>query len=458
MEITETNKNFTWKHRISFGFGDMGLNFFWQGANLYLFYYYTDVIGLPNSLAGVVYAVGATWDAISNPVMGLIADRTNSKLGKYRPYLLFGSIPLALSFVLLFWAPTWFAESMMIVAAFATQILFRSLYTLVAIPYSALGARITRNSQERLMLAGTRMFFAFSGGIVIVVATGILRRVYNDNLAFLVLSMAAAILGAITILTCGRKVNEPINGKSPSDQQKLKFQQIIAMLLKNTPFLRVCGALSAIAICFTFFDKAILYFFQYKLNDKSSGDLALIVVIASQFITIPLWTYITRCTSKRLAWILGNCVCGLGLAVFLLLPQEEPIYFLINCAFIASGLSAHGVNLWAMLPDTVEYGEWRTKIRSESTLMGVVSSIQSAAIAFGALIFGFLLEIINFRAGHEQTVATLEQLHLSMTLFPLLGFVISIGITFHYPIDSAFHANIVQKISARSVSKSSSGP
>ena len=151
---------------LGYGIGDFGFNFYWFSLQLFLAYYYTDVLGLRAEVAGLVIFLCLTWDGLVDPAIGVLANRTRTRWGKYRPYLLFGSVPLAISFALMF-APVGFEGAALIAYAFATQILFRTMYGLVNIPYRALMATMTRDSMQRNWLAGARMVWAFLGTAVV---------------------------------------------------------------------------------------------------------------------------------------------------------------------------------------------------------------------------------------------------------------------------------------------------
>ena len=151
---------------LGYGIGDFGFNFYWFSLQLFLAYYYTDVLGLRSEVAGLVIFLCLTWDGLVDPAIGVLANRTRTRWGKYRPFLLFGSVPLAVSFTLMF-APTGLEGAALIGYAFATQVLFRTMYGLVNIPYSALMATMTRDSMQRNWLAGARMICAFLGTAVV---------------------------------------------------------------------------------------------------------------------------------------------------------------------------------------------------------------------------------------------------------------------------------------------------
>ena len=124
----------SWGRKIGYGSGDFAINLYWQGLSLYLFYFYTDVMGLPNYLAGLIYAIGSLWDALTDPAMGYVAERTRSRWGRYRPYLLFTPVPLALSYLLLFWKPDTSSITLLAVVALAGQFLFRLCFTVTSTP------------------------------------------------------------------------------------------------------------------------------------------------------------------------------------------------------------------------------------------------------------------------------------------------------------------------------------
>ena len=162
--MSAANARLPLAQRLGYGIGDFGFNLFFTTASLYLLFYYTDVLGLSPATAGWVFAVALIWDALFDPVMGFIANRTRTRWGRYRPYLLFGGVPLAISWALMF-LPVPFTGGALVMFAVATHILFRTLYGVVGMPYLALSATMTRDSHERGILASIRMVAATSCGL-----------------------------------------------------------------------------------------------------------------------------------------------------------------------------------------------------------------------------------------------------------------------------------------------------
>jgi GPH family glycoside/pentoside/hexuronide:cation symporter len=186
---------------LGYGIGDFGFNFYWFSLQIFLMKYYTDVMGLRPQVAGLIIFVCLAWDGLVDPAIGVLANRTRTRWGKYRPYLLFGSLPLAASFALMF-APVGLAGAALVVYAFATQILFRTMYGLVNIPYSALMATMTRDSMQRNWLAGVRMVCAFLGTAVVSYFTPQLVTYFTSSSRTVGYFSATAVLAAIaTVFT-----------------------------------------------------------------------------------------------------------------------------------------------------------------------------------------------------------------------------------------------------------------
>ena len=189
------------KVRVAYGIGDYAICLYWSGVSLYLLYFYTDVVGISPLMAGWIYALGIAWDAVTDPFMGYMAERTRSKMGSYRPYIYYGSIPLALSFVLLLWMPP-FEGTLLFIFLLVVNLFHRTCFTIVSVPYSSLTARITDDSDERTKLTTARMLAASFGTfsisalafpIVLLFGSG------EESIGFIYLGLIAG-LTAIIIL------------------------------------------------------------------------------------------------------------------------------------------------------------------------------------------------------------------------------------------------------------------
>ena len=226
---------------FGYGVGDFAMNLYWSGTAFFLLYWYTDVAGVPNEVAGFLFFIGSVWDAVTDPGMGIIAERTRTRWGRYRPYILFGSIPLAASFVLLLWVPPLEGAALtgMLIAA---HLLFRTAYTVVGVPYSALSARLTHNSRDRNKLSGARMVAAYSGGMLISASAFPLVHWFgngDEQQGFFVLGIFAGLVAIAIHVICFLNTTEPDLEAQHEAEYKVKLGDVLNMARTNTPFVLV---------------------------------------------------------------------------------------------------------------------------------------------------------------------------------------------------------------------------
>ena len=438
----------SWGQKIGYGSGDFAMNLYWQGVNLYLFYFYTDVLGLPNAMAGIIYAIGSLWDAVTDPAMGYVAERTRSRWGRYRPYLLFVPIPLGLSYLMVFWHPGDVSIATMAVIALAGQFIFRLLFTMASTPYSALMARMTQNADDRAGMAGARMVFAYAGVFAVVALTGaLLDAIEDDRQAFLAVGVISGLVATAVFWICFSICQEPQESGGAALAPSLK--QSVASMRANVPFLIVLASILLMVSGITIIGKTIFYFFEYNMGDRGAGSQALIAYAATGLLAIPFWTFITLKTSKRFVWLTGSTVMAVALLTLLINPATSNEIVIANYMFISFGTGAFAITFWGMLPDTVEYGEWKSGVRVEATMFGLVTFAQKAATAISAVVLGFLLDIIGYRAGEAQSEETLSGLLLIIVFVPLIGIATAAICMYFYSLSPQRHADIVEELARR---------
>ena len=344
-----------WGQKIGYGSGDFAFNLYWQGISLYLFYFYTDVLGLPNAMAGIIYAIGSFWDAGTDPIMGYLADRTRTRWGRYRPYLLFVPIPMAFGYLLLLWHHDMSITALGIVALIG-QLIFRLLFTMASTPYSALMARMTSNSEDRAGMAGARMLFAYLGAFsVVALAGGLLENADSDREAFMSLAVISGILATVIFWICFAICREP--PEDDAQAPNLTIKQSFISLRQNTPFLVVFAAVVLMTTGTTVIGKTMIYFFEYQMGDRNGAQIALMAFGLTGLLVIPFWTFVTLKTSKRLVWMVGSFFLSLALLAFLVNPATSQNMVILNYIAMSFGAGAFAITFWGMLPDTVEYGE-----------------------------------------------------------------------------------------------------
>lgn len=437
------------KVRAAYGIGDYAICLYWSGVGLYLLYFYTDIIGITPLLAGWIYALGIAWDAVTDPFMGYLAERTRTKMGSYRPYIFYGAIPLALSFVLLFWVPP-FEGTQLFIFLLTANLIHRTCFTIVSVPYSSLTARITDDSDERTKLTTARMIGA-SFGTLTISALGFPIVLWfgggEEALGFIYLGMIAG-LAAVLVLSITVRFVEERKFNFP-EAELPSFTKVARSIANNYPFWIVFASILILISTSIMFNSNLIYFVKYALDLHAYQGLILGVSSGSALLAIPLWAYAALKIGKRNSWMIAMSLLILGFLIFYLYPIASLSELLIILSFTGFANGATGVLFWSMLPDTIEYGEWKTGVRTESSLYGFMTFAQKGAIACAALFLGLALTNIGFEPNQEQTAETLAGLKLIMTWVPLAGVTISLMLVSFYPIDKIFHQKLIQDIADR---------
>lgn len=440
------------KIRAAYGIGDYAICLYWSGVGLYLLYFYTDVVGISPLYAGWIYAIGITWDAITDPFMGFIAERTRSKWGSYRPFIIFGSVPLALSFVLLFWVPP-FEGTFLFLFLLLVNIFHRSCFTIVSVPYSSLTARITDDSDERTKLTTARMLAA-SFGTFSISAAGFPIVLFfgsgNESTGFLFLGLIsgsiAILILAITVYFVKERTFDPVN------QINANFKLIAKSVSQNYPFWIVFSSILILGSTALMFNNNLIYFVKYSLDLHAYQGLILGTSGGFTLLAIPFWALLALRLGKRNAWLIAMVWLLIGFLAFYFYPTQSLSELLIILAFLGFGNGATGVLFWSMLPDTIEYGEWKTGIRTESSLYGFMTFAQKGAIGISALLLGIILTNIGFIPNETQSQETLDSLKMVMSWVPISGVILSLVMVIFYPINKSFHAKLLKDIAENKMS------
>ena len=439
------------KVRSAYGIGDYAICLYWSGVGLYLLYFYTDVVGITPLLAGWIYALGIAWDAITDPFMGYLAERTRSKMGSYRPYIFYGAIPLALSFVLLFWVPP-FEGLILFVFLLTVNLLHRTCFTIVSVPYSSLTARITDDSDERTKLTTARMIGA-SFGTLSVSALGFPIVLWfgggDEAIGFIFFGMVCGLTAILVLSITVRFVKERKFNFNPT--QIPSFSKVSKSVGKNYPFWIVFVSILILGSTSIMFNNNLIYFVKYSLDLHEYQGLILGVSSGAALLAIPFWAYAALKIGKRNSWMAAMALLLVGFLVFYFYPITSLNELLLVLGFIGIGNGATGVLFWSMLPDTIEYGEWKTGVRTESSLYGFMTFAQKGAIAFAAILLGMALTQIGFEPNQMQSVETLSGLKFIMTWIPLTGILISFVLVAFYPIDKSFHQKLISEIELRKI-------
>lgn len=430
---------------IGYGSGDFAFNLAFTFCSLFLLYFYTDVLGLSATAGGLIIMSALIWEGVSDPVVGLLANRTRSRWGRYRPYLLLGSLPLAASFVAMF-LPLGLTGAALTAYACATHLLFRTVYTFVNIPYIALSAQMTDDSVIRSRLAGARMMFAILCGLVLAgVSLPLARWLGGGTNGFFALSLIYGSALVVILLVCFSVTRESVANGEPHPT----LPQMARAVRVNRPFHGLLAATLLGSVAYTMTGKAQLYYVKYHAGSEAAVTTGLVVGLLAAAIAMPGWIYASRRTSKRSVWLAGVALTScVSLSIYLLAPKAGLLLWTL-LAIAGVGNAAFILSFWSMVPDTVEYGQLKTGTRAEGALFGFVIFSQKVALGLGTGLLGIILDAIGYRANHAQTPETLHGMLVMFTLVPMALNFGAAGFIRLYRLDHVTHNRIVDLIARR---------
>ena len=427
------------KETIGYAVGDFGINLYFISAMTYLLYFYTDVMGLSATAAAGVMALARTVDAVTDPVMGMIAERTRSRFGRLRPWLILGALPLGAITVLTFTVPDLDAKGKLW-WAYTTYLFFGILHTVVTIPYSALTASITSDYAARTKLSTWRMAYAFTGGLTVSVGTMPFVGLFADRAdGFQALMAVFAVIATGLLVTTFATTEERV---TPAPEQQLTLKQSMQAVFLNTPLLIVIGIFSCGMLSFTVRQTLTVYYFSYNLERPDlipwyfgSTLLVMLVGLAS----VPsLAARFGKSGALMLGGLLTIVAC---LGFYATAPEALGWVFFWGC-LVALGGTPVAVLGWAMIPDTVEYAQWKLGVRADGSIYSMASFFQKLAKALGGAGVALALGMVGYLANQTQSTSTLESIHEMFTLLPLLLMFVLILLAWIYPLDEKTHGRI----------------
>ncbi len=442
------------REKLGYGLGDTASNFFFQVFNLFLMYYYTDIFGLAPAAVGAMFLVTKIIDAASDPIMGLIADRTNSRWGKYRPYLLWGAIPYGLCGYLMFAGPD-LSDTGKLIYAYVTYTAMMLAYTVVNVPYSALMGVISPSSIERTKVASYRFICAFLAGWLIATFVGPLKNMLGGGdeaqgfrLTMIIFAVASIALFWVTFATTRERVKVK--------PRKSDIRQDLRALVSNGPwavlFLSAIVTLMNIAVR----NGSLLYYFKYYVGDDGT-PLFLIFDKTAVFLSlglismiggIVLTKYLAEHFEKRMLMITLTLLNAASMAAFYFIPpQDYWLMVVVNCmgSFVIGPTPAL---VWSMYADCADYGEWKTGRRITALVFSTVQFAQKMGLAVGAGVLGIVLGAFGFVANEVQSESSLLGIRLMFSILPAALAVAGAVFILFYRIDARTISQMEDELAA----------
>ena len=407
----------------------------------YLLFYLTDVLGIPALDAGRIVFLVRIYDLVTDPVMGWLSDRTNSRHGRRRPWLLAGAFGCTFTFILLFNLPAFATQSETVLAVTVVLVLYATAYTLFNVPHLAMPAEMTSDFHERTVLMSYRVVFFATANFAAVLGGSLLLQEFGNEQGYPLLGWMVGATILASMLACYRlTASAPFNARS--EPSRYTPRQQLRIIAGNKPFvvfiLAKLGMLTAQASQVA----AFLFFSEYVLQRGAALLTSLgIFLTIGPVVAAPGWTWLSRRWGKRNAFMLAALLYAIVVATWLLSGPAEPAW-LTNVRVGALGLVLGGVIIlgFALLPDTIEYDRRRSGINREGIYSGLYSTMEKAASAFGPLLFSVLLAANGFvssRGGETvvQPDATVTVIYLAVGLFPALAALFAVAMLTQYDLD-----------------------
>jgi len=415
--------------------------------------FYADVVGINLTVLGVVVLVSRAWDAVIDPAIGALSDRTRGRWGRRRPWMAAGTVPLAVTFVLLVVIPHIadpLAEGLYLGAL---TFMFFLFWTMVTVPYEALGAELSFDYDERTRLLGVREAAVLAGTLLaalIPIALGIgvdlSGDLGNERERYLLLGLIYAVLVVSLVGICVAVVRE----RSWSESQRPKtFFRNLGSIWQNIPFRILLSAYAVSALGVSVAATTILFYVEHVLA-SSSGPVFLAMYLGIGTATVPAWIFLAQSLDKKRAWLMALAI-NTGTFVWAL-PLGPGDGALFGVIVVMSALGLGGVMALppSMQADVIDYDEWRSGTRREGEYIGFWSIVKKLAAALSAGLAFPVLDFSGYLPGAEQqTTATVWTLRALYVATPVLCNVIALGLVWRYPISRAMHASIRRDIDAR---------
>lgn len=439
--------------KLGYGLGDTASNFFFQTFNIFLLYYYTDVFGISAAAVGTLFLISRLWDAVNDPAMGIIADRTNTRHGKFRPYLLWVAVPYGVMGYLMFANPE-LSENGKLIYACVTYTLMMMLYTAINVPYSALMGVMSPSSPQRTSLSSYRFVGAFGGGLLVSMLVRPLVEYFGveDEATGFQFTMAIFAVVSIALFWCTFATTRERVKVGESETANLKND--LVFLVRNRPWVVLCFAAIFTLASIALKNAVTVHFFKYYVGDEGAPAF-LFLDLTTLFLTSGMLALIigVACTSwlaarfdkKHLLIALsaGNALCSL--ALFFVSADQFALMMAINIlGSLLAGPTAPLV--WAMYADVADYGAWRFGRRTTGLVFSASLFAQKFGLAIGAGLSGILLGAFGYVANVEQTESTLTGIRLLFTLIPAGIAVLNILVLMFYSLSDARVREIEQEL------------
>lgn len=450
-------KPLNWFNVLGYGLGDMANNFAFSMGSLFLLIYYTDVVGIPIAAAGTMLAAMRIYEAIMDMIVGRIIDRTATRHGRFRPFLLYGSMPLMLLSIAVFSVPSGWSSGWKLFYAYVTYALLGAAYSLVNIPYGSLATVMTQLAQERARLGSARTFMAVCSFsfLTMVVGPSVARLNGAALQAWLTqLTLILAIVGVILYFICFKSTREIVD----REVEHPKLIDSIGTLSRNYPLLMLCASALCVLVGYSSSGAALIYFARYVLGDAKEFFVTIgLIGLFSAIIVVPVVPMLVRRIGKKNTFLVGLTIAALGYGALYPASEYSKVSVYSSFAVASFGVRMSMSIMWALEADTVEYGQWRTGMRIEGLTYSFFSLARKCGRSVGGSIPAFLLATSGYIPNAlVQNDSARQGIRLAVALVPSVAFAAAFAVMLLYPLTDFRFSVLVNDIKKRSSASSAS--
>ena len=453
------------KEKIGYGFGDMASSMFWKLFGSYLMIFYTDVFGLPAAVVGTLFLVTRVWDSAFDPIVGVVADRTHSRWGKFRPYLLMLAVPFSVIGVLTFITPS-LNDSGKLIYAYVTYSLMMMVYSAINVPYASLLGVISADPKERNTLSTFRMAFAYVGSFIALLLfmpmvnffSNHSKELTNQQHGWTMAVIVIAVMCALLFIGCFVLTKERVK---PMREKQAPLKEDLKDLWKNRPWWILLGAGVAALVFNSIRDGATVYYFKYFIveeNYETVSFFGVSFVLSGLYLSIGqianiagviLAAPVSNRIGKKQTYMGAMSIATILSIMFFWFDKDNMAMIFIFQILISICAGSVFPLLWSMYADCTDYSELKTGNRATGLIFSSSSMSQKFGWAIGSALTGWLLAYFGFRANEVQNAEAIQGIKMFMSFLPAVGTVLSVLFISIYPLSEKKMVEISHTLKAR---------
>lgn len=449
------------QEKIGYGLGDMASSMFWKLFGSYPMIFYTDVFGMSAAVVGTMFLVTRIWDSAFDPIVGVIADRTQSRWGKFRPYLLYLAIPFALIGILTFMTPD-LSDTGKIVYAYITYSLMMMVYSAINVPYASLLGVISPESKDRNTLSTYRMTFAYIGSFIALLLfmpmVNFFSKDHSEQYGWMMSVVVIAVSCALLFYGCFAWTEERVK---PIREQQNSLKTDLSDLLHNRPWWILLGAGIAALVFNSIRDGATVYYFKYYIVEEEHASISLLGISfvlsglylavgqAANILGVILAAPLSNSIGKKKTYMGAMLIATVFSVIFYWLDKEELVLIFTFQILISICAGSIFPLLWSMYADCADYSELQTGHRATGLIFSSSSMSQKFGWAIGSAATGWLLAFFGFEANAIQSAETIHGIKMFLSWLPAVGTVLSILFISLYPLSEERMCEITNQLNAK---------